>query len=111
MKLKHKLIAAAAAALLVAAAAGWIVSDLRLARLERFAREQNEAAAQHAVRADQLEKQTYVYKEKIEHLEARLAELRRDAQRRDAGLEKLAADTDAARRELDRIRRGSGAKR
>ena len=111
MELKHKVIAAAGAALLFAATAGWLVSHIRLLRLERSAERNIEAAERQAARGDELEKQTYVYKEKIEHLEARLAEIRREAERRDAGLEKLAADTDAARRELDRIRRGAGAKR
>ena len=78
MELKHKLIAAAAAVLLVAAAAGWLVSHVRLLRLERSAGEQIEAAERQAARADELEKQTYVYKEKIEHLERRLTEIRRD---------------------------------
>ena len=111
MELKHKVIAAAGAALLIAATVGWLVSHVRISRLERSAERNIEAAERQAAKADELEKQTYVYKEKIEELEARQGEIRREAERRDAGLEKLAADTDAARRELDRLRRSAGAKR
>ena len=96
------------AAALLAAAVSSAVTSHRISRLERAADAAIQKANDQARRAAELEKETYVYKEKITHLEARLGELDALAERQTAELERLSADTDSARRSLRRHRGGAG---
>lgn len=107
MTLKHKLIAIATtlAALLIIGDA--IRSHFQIQRLERSVEQAKQTADEQRHRSDELEKQTYIYKEKAAYHEHKLAELQTAAKQQDETLEKLSADTDAARRDLDRFRRGS----
>ncbi|MBK9163658.1 MAG: hypothetical protein IPM21_07055 [Acidobacteria bacterium] len=93
---------------LLAAAVSSAIGSRRILRLERAADAAIQKANEQARRAAELEKETYVYKEKITHLEARLGELDRVAERQTAELEKLSADTDSARGALRRHRSGTG---
>lgn len=104
------LLAAAAGAAVVLGLAG-VASHFRLTRLEQKAAVAIAVAEAQERRAAALEKETYVYKEKLDFLETQLAEIRAEAGRQDAELDRLAADTDAARRDLQRLRTGPGSKR
>lgn len=111
MNKKLTLLIGGAALLTAALAIASAVSYIRLTRLEQRVAETKAVAEAQQRRADELEKQTYVYKEKIEYLENRLAELGKAAARQDKELDTLAADTDAARRDLQRLRGGPNPKR
>lgn len=104
------LLTAAAGAAVVLGLAG-VASHFRLTRLEQKAAAAIAVAEAHERRAAALEKETYVYKEKLDFLETQLAEIRAEAGRQDAELDRLAADTDAARRDLQRLRSGTGTRR
>lgn len=107
MTWKQKLIAIGAT-LVVALFIGNAVRDsLRMQKLERDVEQTKQIAEKQMHRSDELEKQTYIYKEKAAYLESKLAEIQTAAKQQDETLEKLSADTDAARRDLDRFRRGS----
>ncbi|MBX3294786.1 MAG: hypothetical protein KF762_03660 [Acidobacteria bacterium] len=95
------------AAAVLAAAISSAVTSQRITRLERVADAAILKANDQARRAAELEKETYVYKEKITYLEARLGELDARADRQTAELERLSADTDSARRALRRHRGGA----
>jgi predicted Holliday junction resolvase-like endonuclease len=107
MTRKYKLIAIAAT-LVVAILIGNAVRDsLRIRKLERAVEQTKHVADEQMYRSDELEKQTYIYREKAAYLEHKLAGIQTTAKQQDETLEKLSADTDAARRDLQRVRRGS----
>lgn len=99
-----KLYAAAAivAAALVISVSLW--SHFWVSALEAAAAEARSAAASQSTRADRLEAETLIYKEKAAYLESQLSEIRDRATKQDEELKKLSADTDAARRALQRAR-------
>jgi predicted RNase H-like nuclease (RuvC/YqgF family) len=105
MNLKQKALTIAALLLAACLIAAAISSHLRMSRLESEAARAKITAEEHALRAGELEKRTYEYKQKIEYLEGRLADLQSAAREQDAELEKHSADTDAARRNVERFRR------
>ncbi len=109
--MKERILIGAAAIVTAAILAGAVASHLRLAKLERTVAETKAAAEASETRGDELEKQTYVYKEKIEHLETRLTVIQAKGRVQDADLKTLAADADAARRDLQRYRRGTNTNR
>lgn len=104
MTLKHKLYAAAATLIAVLIIGNSIRSHFQITRLERIVKQTKHLAGEQQQRSDDLEKQTYIYKEKAAYLEARLAEIETAAREQDEQLEKLSADTAAARRDLQRHR-------
>ncbi|QYO65520.1 hypothetical protein [Leptolyngbya sp. 7M] len=89
-------------------AALFAVSSLRsyflIQRLERRVDEAQRLADENHRRAAELEIQTHIFKEKAAYLESELAEIQTAARKQDETLEKLSADTDAARRDLQRLR-------
>lgn len=95
------------AAAVLAAAISSAVTSWRISQLEATAEAAIQKANDQARRAAELEKETYVYKEKITYLEAWLGELDARAERQTAELERLSADTDSARRALRRHRGGA----
>lgn len=103
----NKFLIGAIAAAIAAVALAEITSHLRIAELERAASQARAAAETHAAKAEEMEKQTYVYEEKIRTLEGRLEELQGESRRQSSLLDKLAADTDAARRALHSHRSGA----
>lgn len=107
MTLKQKLIAIAAALVVALVIGNAIRSHFQIKGLERAVEQTKQTAAEQTRRSDELEKQTHIYKEKAAHLESKLTEIQTAAKQQDETLEKLSADTNAARRDLDRVRRGS----
>lgn len=107
MTIHAKLYLYAAAALLAVAAAFGIWSHFRTEGMERAVRDSAAAAESEKRRADRLETETHVYKEKAAYLEKQLAEIRSHARKQDEELKKLSADTDSARRALQRARTGA----
>ncbi len=108
--LKYKLAAAAFAAVAVIAAAISISYHLQMRQMEKAVISAKRSADSAQKRAEEMEKRTYAYEEKIRYLEEILSENRRVAARLDDELEKLSAETDAARRALGN-RSGGTAKR
>lgn len=104
IELKHKAILVAA--LFIAAL--FCVSSLRshflIQKLDRRVDKAQRLADEHYRRAAELEKQTHIFMEKAAYLESELAEIQTAARKQDETLEKLSADTDAARRDLQRFR-------
>lgn len=107
MELRTKLLIGATAAFIAASAAAGLIGHIRIAGLEQRIDSLKAEAETMETHAAKLETETHVYKEKIVLLEKRLAEVMAATRLQDAQLEKLAADTDAARRALDRQRRGA----
>ncbi len=104
-ELKIKIALGLAAALALFALATGVSSHLRMRSLETTVTETKRSADEQKIRSDELEKQTFIYKEKAAYLESKLAEINAAAKQQDETLEKLSADTDAARRDLERSRR------
>ncbi len=104
MTLKHKLYFAAAMLIAVLIIGNSIRSYIQIARLEQAVERTKHLADQQQQRSDELEKQTNIYKEKAAYLEARLTEIETAARNQDEQLEKLSADSAAARRDLQRHR-------
>lgn len=96
-----------AAALLIAfiaiATAAW--SHLKLTKLEKAARIAVAESETQRARAERLETETHIYKEKAAYLERQIAEQNTAARRQDEELKKLSANTDSARRGLRDARR------
>jgi hypothetical protein len=107
MTLKYKLIVIATTLFIVILIGITVRDSLRIQKLERAVVQTKQIADEQKLRSDELEKQTYTYKEKAAYLESQLAEIQTAAKQQDETLEKLSSDTDAARRDLDRFRRGS----
>ena len=95
---KHKLAAAALAVIALASAVSSFISYMQINRFESRIESEKQNAERTLQLANDLEKKTYVYEEKIRYLEDMLSENRRIAERFDDELEKLSAETDAARR-------------
>jgi predicted negative regulator of RcsB-dependent stress response len=107
MTLKYKLIATAATLVVALVIGNAVRSHFHMKTLERAVEQTKQSADTQKLRSDELEKQTYIYKEKTAYLERRLAEVQTAAKQHDETLEKLSTDTDTARRDLQRFRRGS----
>lgn len=107
-RMKIYLAAAAIAAAAVIATAIW--SHFRMAWLEDAAAQARTAAETQRQRADRLESETHIYKEKAAYLELQIEEVRAAARRKDEELKKLSADTDAARDAFRRARLGANKK-
>lgn len=105
--LKTKLLFAAITLIGLTAVITAIRSHILIARLESAVEQTKQSADEQKQRSDELEKQTYIYKEKTAYLEQKLAEIQTAAKQQDETLEKLSADTDAARRDLQRFRHGT----
>ena len=97
------LAAASVIAVIAIAAAAW--SHLKLTKLEAAARKAVAESEMQRARADRLETETHIYKEKAAYLERQIAELNAAARQQDEELKKLSADTDSARRALRDARR------
>ena len=108
--LKYKLAATAFCVVAVIAAAISISSHLQMRQMEKAVISAKQSADSSQKHAEEMEKKTYVYEEKIRYLEELLSENRRAAERLDDELEKLSAETDAARRAFGN-RSGGTAKR
>lgn len=104
-EIKTRLVIGVAAVVVLIAVAAAVSSHLRMRSLERAVTETKQTADEQKHRSDEMEKQTHIYKEKAAYLEQRLAEIQAAGKQQDETLEKLSADTDAARRDLDRVRR------
>lgn len=104
-ELKTKIVIGVAAIIALFAIATAVSSHLRLRSLEQTVTETKRYADDQKQRSDELEKQTHIYKEKAAYLESKLVEINAAAKQQDETLKKLSADTDAARRDLDRVRR------
>ena len=104
MTLKHKLYAAAATLIAALMIGSTIRSHFQIARLEKAVEQTKDLADGQKHRSDELEKETYIYKEKAAFLEASLTEIQTAARKQDEQLEKLSADSAAARRDLQRYR-------
>jgi hypothetical protein len=102
--LQWKLIAGAAIVLASAMLVTAVRSHFRIVRLETSAARSITAAQDADRRSQELETETYIYKEKAAGLEQELAAQRARAEKQNEELKKLSADTDAARRELQRHR-------
>lgn len=100
--LKLNLAAAVCLSVAVLGIAAAVTSHIKISRLEKALDDAKENADAARLRADELEKRSYVYEEKILFLEGELVRNRQRAERLDGELEKLSAETDAARRDLDR---------
>ena len=107
MTWKHKLIAIAATLMALLIIGNAIRSHFQITKLERTVEQTKRSADEQTLRSEELEKHTYIYKEKIAYLEHKLAEIQAAAKQQDETLENLSADTDAARRDFNRVRRGS----
>ncbi len=107
MTLKYKLYAAAAMLIAVLIIGNAVRSHVQITKLERAVDQTKHLADEQLHRSDELEKQTYIYKEKAAYLEARLGEIQTAARKQDEQLEKLSADTVAARSDLKRHRNRS----
>lgn len=107
MELKTKLLVGVAAAFIAASSAAGLIGHIRIAGLERRVDNIKAGAEMLETYAAKLETETHVYKEKIDLLEKRLTEVLAATRLQDARLEKLAADTNSARRALDLHRRGT----
>jgi len=105
MTWKQILIAIAATLVVALVIVNVLRSHFHIKTLERTVEQTKQTADEQKHRSDELEKQAYIYKEKAAYLEQRLAEIQAAAKQQDETLEKLSADTDAARRDLDRVRR------
>lgn len=100
-----KIYLAAAALILAVILGGSVWSHFRAVRLERKvadARQQAEAASQTAAKR---ELEAAEYKQKIEYLESRLAEIQTIAKKQDEELEKLNFNSGRARADVERARR------
>jgi chromosome segregation ATPase len=86
-----------------AVAAAW--GEYRLSRLDRTAAAERGRADELQMRAARAEEAAGRYREKIEYLEAGLAEIGGLAEKQDEELKMLRADTDGLRRAADRARR------
>lgn len=107
---RQKLIIIAAIAVVLSLIAATLHSNFKLARVQKAVHEATHAATDAERRAAELEKQTYVYQEKISSLEQRISGLRRDAAEQDERLERVAADADSARRALAEFRKRTNGK-
>ena len=97
------LVAASVIAFVAIAAAVW--SHLKLTKVETAARKAVAESETQRARADRLETETHIYKEKAAYLERQIAGLNAAARQQDEELKKLSADTDSARRALRDARR------
>ncbi len=104
MILKYKLYAAAATLIVALIIGNAVRCHFQITRLERAVEQTKHLAEEQQHRSDEIEKQTYIYKEKAAYLEARLAEIQTAARKQDETLEKLSADAASARRDLQRHR-------
>lgn len=104
MNTQIRIILSAAATLVIAIAIASMVSNARVRSLERAvdaAKVQAKANEEAAVTA---EIQAAEYKQKIEYLEARIAEIGSIARKQDEELAKLGGDVGTARRDVERTR-------
>ena len=104
-----KIYIAAGAVLLILFAGSYIISSVQTTRLEKAAADAMEKAAESEAAAEANEHKAAEYKQKLEYLESRIAELGTIARRQDEELEKTYLDTAAARRGVERSR-SAGAK-
>ncbi len=75
---------------------GWVWSSYRTAKLEREVTPAKTEADAKTQAADELEKQSAVYRAKTDYLEKKLAEIQAIARKQDEQLEKINTDTNAA---------------
>ena len=105
MTLKTKIYLVAAALLVAVFLLSTAWSNFRNARLEKEIAAAKQMAETSEKTAADAERKVGEYKAKIEYLEKDLAEIQQIARRQDEELEKLTADTSAAR---DRVRDARG---
>lgn len=82
-------------------------THLKLSRLETAVKITAAAADERQRHAESLEKKTYEYIQKIEYLNAELQTIRTLAENQDAKLAEISVETDAARRDYQRVRSSS----
>jgi chromosome segregation ATPase len=106
MKLGPQIYISAAVALVIAAAifVATLLSNHKIASLERDIESAKAAAEEIQSIADELEKRSYEYKAKTEYLEQQLAEIQAIARKQDEELETLTNSVSGARRDVDRAR-------
>jgi|GEM_PF-6676694 len=93
----------AAIALTIMISNAW--TDRKIAAIEKRAEQQSAAAEAADQRANEAEKKAASFEEKINYLEAQAAETERYRRTQNEDLKKISADTDAARRNVERVRR------
>lgn len=104
MTTNTKLIIAASAALAVGIVIASMYSNARIGSLERNIDTAKQKAKDAQNAANDVEMQSAEYKRKIEYLESQLAGIAGIARRQDEELEKITANTNAARRDVERAR-------
>ena len=97
---KLRLLLIIAAIITIIAIASAITSHISMRRLENSVQKAAVNAALTEQKAAALEQKTYEYKQQILSLENRIETLRIEAQAQDDRLDRIAVDTDAARRAL-----------
>ena len=105
MSTKIKIYIGIGAALFLIVAGYSLWSSVRMRRLENAAIETKAIGADHQKRADELERASRKYEEKIAFLEANLAELQTLARKQDEELKTIENTTGNARRDVGRARR------
>lgn len=107
MKLQTKIYIVIAVAVIFAAgilgSSAW--SSYKTAKLERAIESAKADAVKSQAAADEMEKQAAAYAAKTEYLEQKLADIKAIARKQDEELEKLNANTNSARADVERARR------
>ncbi|MBA2380233.1 MAG: hypothetical protein H0V76_11735 [Blastocatellia bacterium] len=108
MSLWMKIYVIVGAGIVMLAVAWGVAMHVQMRRLERSVTEARGRAEHSEQRARRLEIDANAFRQKVEFLEASLAEVRRTARRQDEEIEIIADRTAAARRALELARQRSG---
>jgi predicted RNase H-like nuclease (RuvC/YqgF family) len=104
MTTKIKIYIAIGAALFLIVAGYSLWSGLHMRRLEKATKEAKAVAVDQQKHADELERASLKYEEKIAYLEANLSELQTLARKQDEELKTIEITTGNARRDVERAR-------
>lgn len=100
-----KLILAGVAVVVIGIAVAAVISNAKLRSLERDVEAAKQEAKLREEAATASETKAAEYKQKIEYLEAEIADIGRIARKQDEELEKIGVDVGGARRDVERAKR------